>query len=257
MAELDFTLVGGPTAVFTLGGVTFMTDPTFDDPCHFGDWGGPPLTKTTGPAVSQAQLPSPDVVLLSHDQHPDNLDEAGRALLPEAGTVFSTPEAAGRIPGVKGLAPWETAQVTAPGGRVIHVTAVPARHGPEGCEPIAGTVTGFVLHGSGLPTVYVSGDNAAVELVEQIADRFPDIDVAILFTGAARLGIFDDAELTLTAAGAVEVARLLPAARIVPVHAEGWAHFTESFADLQEAFTGAGLTDRLLVAGPGATLAVG
>lgn len=256
MFELDFTLVGGPTAVFTLAGVTFMTDPTFDDPCHFGDWGGPPLTKTVGPALGPAQLPTPDVVLLSHDQHPDNLDEGGRAVLAQAGTVFSTPEAAERIPGVQGLAAWETAQVTAPEGQIINITGVPARHGPEGCEPVAGTVTGFVLHGEGLPTVYVSGDNAAVELVEQIAERFPGIDVAIVFTGAARLGVFDNAELTLTAASAVEVAHLLSQARIVPVHAEGWAHFTESVDDLWEAFTSAGLSERLLIPVPGTAMAV-
>ncbi len=254
MSELDFTLVGGPTAVFTIAGLTFMTDPTFDEPCHFGDWGGPPLTKTTGPAVGHAQLPTPDVVLLSHDQHPDNLDEAGRALLPKAGAVFSTPEAAGRVPGVKGLAAWESVEVTGPGGQVLQITGVPARHGPEGCEPMAGTVTGFVLQGAGLPTAYVSGDNAAVEVVKEIAQRVPDIEVAILFTGAARLGIFDNAELTMTATSAVEVARLLPKARIVPVHAEGWAHFTENIEDLRDAFNAAGLSERLLIAEPGTAM---
>jgi L-ascorbate metabolism protein UlaG (beta-lactamase superfamily) len=92
--------------------------------------------------------------------------------------------------------------------------------------------------------------------VEQIAERFPGIDVAIVFAGAARLGVFDNAELTLTAAGVLEVARLLPQARIVPVHAEGWAHFTESVDDLREAFTGAGLSERLLIPVPGTAMAV-
>jgi CspA family cold shock protein len=40
---------------------------------------------------------------------------------------------------------------------------VPALHGPEGSEHLVGEVTGFVLAGPGLPTVYVSGDNASLD----------------------------------------------------------------------------------------------
>ena len=34
--------------------------------------------------------------------------------------------------------------------------------------------------------MYVSGDNASIGLVEEIADRFAPIDVAVLFAGGAR-----------------------------------------------------------------------
>ena len=79
-AELTVRLVGGPTALIELGGVRLLTDPTFDPP---GDHpvGTRVLTKTTGPAVAAEELGRIDAVLLSHDQHPDNLDDAGRALL--------------------------------------------------------------------------------------------------------------------------------------------------------------------------------
>ena len=43
------------------------------------------------------------------------------------------------------------------------VTGVPARHGPVGCEPVTGDVIGFVLTSDDLPSVHVSGDNAALE----------------------------------------------------------------------------------------------
>jgi hypothetical protein len=94
------------------------------------------------------------------------------------------------------------------------VTAVPARHGPVGCEPITGDVTGFVLGGVGVPTVYVSGDNAALELVSEVAERFPRIDVALLFAGAARTSLFDGAPLTLTSANAAKAAALLGAPQL-------------------------------------------
>ena len=36
------------------------------------------LTKLSGPAVTAAELGPVDVVLVSHDLHPDNLDDSGR-----------------------------------------------------------------------------------------------------------------------------------------------------------------------------------
>src|SRR6478752_3344604 len=133
---ITMTFVGGPTLAFTYGGLTFLTDPTFDEPGVYE--GGIALRKLVGPAVQPADLGPVDVVLLSHDQHPDNLDSSGRALLSDVPFVLSTPEAASRIPGVRGLATWEQTELA---GEVV-VTAVPARHGPEGAEALSGPVTG-------------------------------------------------------------------------------------------------------------------
>jgi L-ascorbate metabolism protein UlaG (beta-lactamase superfamily) len=240
---MDITLlhVGGPTLVLDLAGVRVVTDPTFDPPGRhpFGD--GRVLVKLAGPAVPASSLGAVDLVLLSHDQHPDNLDGAGRDLLATAGRVLSTPAAAGRIAGVAGLEPWESTDV----GPLV-VTAVPARHGPAGAETFSGPVTGFVLQAPGAPTVYVSGDNASVAVVERIAERITAVDLAVLFCGAARRPDMPE-PLTLTAADAVLAARALDARRVVPVHSEGWLHFTEGPGTVHRAFAEAGLGDRLTV----------
>ncbi|MGS2809830.1 MBL fold metallo-hydrolase [Nocardia sp. MW-W600-9] len=226
---LDVLHIGGPTLRFRYGGLTWLTDPTFDEP---GYYPGPiTLHKLSGPAVPAEAIGAIDVVLLSHDQHADNLDTAGRALLTEVETVLSTPDAAGRIAGVRGLVPWE---VVAVGD--VEVTAVPALHGPEGCEPLSGVVTGFVLRAAGEPTVYVSGDNASVELVERIVERIGRIDVAVLNIGAANVGRFGDSDVTLNARTAVEAAAVLGDAVVVAVHAEGWGHFSESLDYLERTF---------------------
>ena len=68
-------VVGGPTTVLDLGGLRVLSDPTFDAPGPHGY-----LTKTAGPAVAGDQLGPVDLVLVSHDNHPDNLDDRGRAL---------------------------------------------------------------------------------------------------------------------------------------------------------------------------------
>lgn len=251
---LTITHIGGPTALLRLGGLSLLTDPTFDPP---GEYPLPNrvMTKFNPPALEPAELGAVDAVLLSHDQHWDNLDRAGRALLPSVPHVLTTPAAAGRLSGVTGLAPWASYELDRPDGGTLTVTGLPARHGPEGCEPLLGDVTGFLLAGDGLPTVYVSGDNASVDLVGEIAARAGRIDIAVLFCGAARAPQLIDGPLTLTAATAVEAARLLDPATIVPVHAEGWAHFSESLDDLSKAFAGAGLTDRLQLPPTGKPLA--
>lgn len=53
------------------------------------------------------------------------------------------------------------------------------------------------------------------------------------------------ANLTFSAAEAVAAARAFPHALIVPLHFEGWEHFTESQEDVAGAFAAAGLADRL------------
>ncbi|MER7182582.1 MBL fold metallo-hydrolase [Streptomyces hyaluromycini] len=246
MTAVPVRVFGGPTALVEYGGLTFLTDPTFDGPGDHPLGNGRVLTKTAPAGAAPADLGRVDVVLLSHDEHPDNLDRSGRALLAGVPLTLTTTGGAGRLGGTaRGLAPWDSVVLDRPHGGTVTVTGVPARHGPEGCEPVVGEVVGFVLTGDGLPTVYVSGDNASLDLVRQIAERFGPVDTAVLFAGAARTAALDGALLTLDSAQAAEAARILGARRIVPVHFDSWAHFTEGRAELVTAFTAAGLFDRV------------
>ncbi|QBS43948.1 MBL fold metallo-hydrolase [Nocardia sp. CS682] len=247
--QLDVLHIGGPTVRLRYAGRTFLTDPTFDAP---GDYPGPvTLHKLTGPAVPADQVGPVDVVLLSHDEHADNLDNSGREFLKSAQTVLSTPGAAERINGVRGLENWETVTISG-----IRITGVPALHGPEGCEPLTGVVTGFVLQADGQPTVYVSGDNASVDRVAQIVERIGRIDVAVLFVGAANVGHFGDTDLTLNARTAVQASEVLGDAVIVPVHGEGWVHFSETLDRLRRLFEYAGRDKQLLIPPLGVEIAV-
>jgi L-ascorbate metabolism protein UlaG (beta-lactamase superfamily) len=246
---IKVTLVGGPTALIEYAGLRWLTDPTFSEP---GTYGG--LTKTTSPALSEAQVEPVDVVLLSHDHHADNLDPAGNEFLPRAGRVLTTLAGAQRLGGhTTGLEPWAEAKV----GGDVTVTAVPALHGPPGSETITGPVIGFVLSCAGHDTVYVSGDNASLDVVDEIAERLSPIDVAILFVGAVQLATrFDGAYLTLSGDRAAMATELLEARAVVPVHFEGWTHLTQDLAQTRAAFAGYGLTERLFAAEPGETVSV-
>jgi L-ascorbate metabolism protein UlaG (beta-lactamase superfamily) len=245
MGTFGLRYAGGPTALIEFGGVRLLTDPTFDPP---GDYpiGQRKLVKTAGPGFGPDEVGEIDAVLLSHDQHPDNLDAAGRDFLAGAPLVLTTSQAAERVEGVQALPNWESVEI---GG--VRVTGVPAQHGPDGSLPYVGEVTGFVLESEGLPKVYVSGDNASLDVVRSIAERFGPFDIAVLFAGAAQTALLPGDYLTLTSELAAEAAELLGARHVVPLHFEHWGHFTQGPDTLVDAFAKADLTTRLHLLKPG------
>lgn len=237
MPTTAITYLGGPTALIEYAGLRIVTDPTFDGPQVYSAPGTTTLTKTHGPGIERADLGQVDLILLSHHSHKDNLDWEGLELIATGIPTLSTLQAASDLFGgsIIGMDNWEIRDVDG-----ITVTAVPALHGPPGSEARTGPVIGFVLEAPGEPTIYVSGDNASVPLVKQIADRFAPVAIAVLFAGAARVPSVD-APLTLTSADAVAAASALKATKVVGLHTEDWEHFSESRAQLEAAFAGTGL----------------
>ncbi|MBR7826029.1 MBL fold metallo-hydrolase [Actinospica sp. MGRD01-02] len=239
------TVLGGPTTVIDLGGLRIVSDPTFDDAGPSGH-----LTKLTDSPVDAAELGAVDVVLVSHDQHADNLDVRGRAFTLEAPLVLTTESSAPQLGGrAVGLKPWSSHAVPRPDGNgELTVTAVPAVHGPEDAERDAdGFVTceviGFLLAGEDLPTVYVSGDNASIRVVAEIAKQGPRVDAAILHAGAARVPVRHGGRpLSLDSRRAAAAAAVLGAPVVLPAHYDGWAHFAEGRAEIELAFEEAGLS---------------
>lgn len=249
----EVLVVGGPTLVMDLGGLRIVSDPTFDDPGPHGY-----LTKTSGPVVTEGQLADVDMVLVSHDDHADNLDDRGRAFAMAAPLLLTTTGGAERLGSpAQGLAAWETRRFPRPYDGELTVTAVPAVHGPEDGERDAEgnvncQVVGFVLAGAGLPTVYVSGDNASVRTVAEIARRVPGIDAAVLHAGAARVpGKFRGRPVSLDSVRTAAAAAILSDPVTIPVHYDGWAHFTEGRDAIVSAFDDAGLAAVLRIADHG------
>lgn len=253
--RLTVQVIGGPTALLTYGGLRLLTDPTFDPPGDYGS-GDAVLTKLTGPAAAAEDLGPIDVVLLSHDHHPDNLDRAGRELLDRAGRVLTTIEGSRRLGSpATGLLPGDTVELERESRPPVRVTAVDAQHGPAGVAERTGPVIGFVLQAHAEPTVYVSGDNASLDVVRDIARRFGPIDVAVLFVGGAQVKAkYGDVYLTLDAGAATDAAEVLAPAAIIPIHQDGWRHFTSNAGDVEHAFAAAGIADRLRSARPGDTV---
>ena len=255
--EFAITYVGGPTAILTIDGVSFITDPTFDP--AGGDYasGAVRLHKTRGPALAADELGRIDVALVSHDQHPDNLDTSGRELLKTVPHVLSTRAGAVRLgSGAIGLMPWQNWTVRSRRGTTLLVTATPARHGPVGIEAITGEVIGFVISGveSGLDLAYATGDTVWYEGTREVARRHRPRTVLVFAGGAQVRGPF---YLTMDTNDVIEAAAAFPEALIVPVHHDGWRHLTQSQEDLAKSFQALGMSDRLRLVTGGETIRIG
>jgi L-ascorbate metabolism protein UlaG (beta-lactamase superfamily) len=240
--DVSLTHIGGPTVVIEVGGWRLLTDPTFDPAgqrYRFG-W-GTGSRKLTGPAKAASDLGPIDAVLLSHDQHDDNLDVAGRALLPSAGAVITTVPGAKRLGGnARGLAPWSTTRLEAPGRPPIEITATPCRHGPPLSRPIVGDVIGFALQWESQQNgvLWISGDTVLYDGVRQVADRL-QVDTALLHLGGVRFPISGPVHYTMTAKQAVELCRLVQPRTAIPIHYEGWMHFREGREAIEHELAGA------------------
>ncbi|CAE6463236.1 unnamed protein product, partial [Rhizoctonia solani] len=185
-SKVDMTFIGTATAIITIDGVNFITDPVFDEAGTSYDMGIITLQSLKAPALGLHELPAIDAVLLSHEDHPDNLDTTGRTLL-NGRLVVTTPDGANKLkprPAVHAIHPWQTIPLKI-GGKDFNITGTPCVHVP------GGETTGFIIQtasfgtsADGLPNaIYFSGDTIYLEELAQMRKKF-HIALAILNLGA-------------------------------------------------------------------------
>ena len=236
------THIGGPTTLIEFEGWRLLTDPTFDPPGgSYGFGWGSKSQKLRGPAISPADVRPLDAVLVSHDHHGDNLDAAGRELLPAAGVVVTTASGAKRLGGdARGLEAWGTTRLEAPGRPAIEMIATPCRHGPPLSHPIVGDVIGFALRWEGQENgvLWITGDTVLYDALRRVPERL-EIGTVLLHLGCVRFPITGPLRYTMTGAEAVELCRLVQPRVVLPVHYEGWSHFKQGRAEVERAFAAA------------------
>ncbi len=253
-ANTRLTYLGGATYLIEIGEFRFLTDPGFDpDGTEKSEGPGHDLRKNMSPPVPIESIGEIDAVLLSHQQHFDNLDVTGRAFLPKAGRVLTTPQSAEVLGGnAEGLATWESVEITNEAGETIRITGMPAIHGPAALREAVGETMGFMLEWEGQEkgALYLSGDTVWNEGIEEIAERF-EVGTGVLNMGAANVPAVGDNILTLDGKEGAKVAETLGLEAVFPAHFEGWEHYTEGRSGIEEAFAAAGVGDRLHMLDPG------
>jgi len=245
--NIRLTHIGTATLLLEIGSLRLLTDPVFDPAGgHYFFGYGTDSIKLTEPSIRAEDLGRIDAVLLSHDHHEDNLDRAGRALLPLAKKVITTSAGAKRLGNnTIGLKTWQNTTVES-GDIKIKITAAPAHHGTLGSHIIVGETTGFILEWTGQKygALYISGDTVWFNGLREIGQRFR-IGTSILHIGAARFPIMGPIRFTLNAKEAIKIFHALKPQTVIPIHYEGWKHFKETGADAGQVFEASDIREKI------------
>lgn len=236
--------IGTATTVVTLGSFTLLTDPNF---LHRGQraylgW-GLSSRRLTDPAIGPEDLPRLDAVLLSH-LHGDHFDRVSKARLDRAVPVLSTPHAVRRLGGwgfeTEALQTWQEHSLVKP-GEELRVTAVPAVHarGVLGrmLPPVMGSIVDHVVDGELRRRVYFSGDTLTGDHVDEVRERFPDIDAAVVHLGGTRVLM---RTVTLDGKQGVDFVERCAPEVVVPVHHDDYTVFRSPLSDFVRRFASSG-----------------
>ncbi len=230
---ISVTHIDTACMLLEIDGLRLLTDPVFDAPGKWYHHGFGAWSKKTGmPALTVEQIGKIDVLLLSHHQHKDNFDATGRKFATKVPLILSTPSAQKAIPGIHGMAPWESFLLQTPNGNAVHITAVPAQHHPSWLPAFfSGPTTGFMIEITGYDPqfVYISGDTVFFPGMHVIHHRFPKIDIAFFHLGSAQFRYLSGwGRFTMHTKDLLRASQLFDQARIVPIHQNGWSHFKEN-----------------------------
>ncbi|MCB1172982.1 MAG: MBL fold metallo-hydrolase [Leptospiraceae bacterium] len=236
-SQISVTHIDTATVLIRIGDFTILTDPVFDKPGNYYHHGfGAISKKTDRPAVEADAIGKVDLVLLSHEQHKDNLDITGRQIASKATLILTTLDGAAELPNARGLKPWQSHQIQLPDNRVLTITATPARHHPAWIpEFVSGPAIGFVLQLDNEEyALYITGDTVYFDGIDQVAARFK-IGLALVHVGSAEVFyLTGPAQFTMDAAGYIQAIESLNPALAIPIHNNGWSHFDENNQSLLE-----------------------
>jgi L-ascorbate metabolism protein UlaG (beta-lactamase superfamily) len=257
----SLTFVGTATTLLRLGGFTVLTDPNF---LHRGQraYLGKGLwsRRLTEPAMQPRDLPALDAIVLSH-LHGDHFDRIARRELARDQPILTTPAAARRLDrwgfDTAGLRSWEQVTLTK-GDETLTIEALPGVHarGVMGAllPPVMGSLLEHRVRGEDPFRVYLSGDTLTGDHVSTIAERHPDVDVAVVHLGGTRVLLHT---VTMDAGQGVDFLRRVRPAEAVPVHVDDYRVFRSPLAAFLEAMGTSGLQTRVRPVDRGQTIELG
>ncbi len=177
------SFINHSTFLLRLPGMVVLTDPIFSERCSPVTWAGPKRARP--PGIALADLPRPDLVLLSHN-HYDHMDIPSlRTLRRLHAPRFVTPLGNARILAKHGIEAVELDwwQHTEIGG--LSITATPARHfsARTPWDRNRALWGGFMLD-TGAGRILFAGDSAAGPHWAAIRERLGPPALALLPIGA-------------------------------------------------------------------------
>lgn len=250
---MQIQLVRNATLRVNYGGKLVLIDPFLLPKHSYPSFAGREENPTIDlPMSVDDVLADVEMVLVSH-LHTDHFCPDAKRLIPKHLPLFCQPgddahiieHGFENVNVVEDKVEWED----------ISITRVPAQHGSgESVLRDMGDVSGFVLEGSGEPTVYWAGDTILYDAVrENIAQYQPDI--IITHSGGGIWGA-DKTLIIMDASQTIEVCRLAPdATKVVAVHLEALDHCLTPREEIWTQADANGIAhDRLLIPADGETV---
>jgi L-ascorbate metabolism protein UlaG (beta-lactamase superfamily) len=237
-APCTLTFIGTATTLLRFGPFTVLTDPNF---LHRGQYAylgkGLVSRRRTDPALSIAQLPPLDAIVLSH-MHGDHWDRVAKRDLDQDTRIITTPKAARalkrqRFANAEGLATWQATDCEKD-GHELTVTAMPARHARGAANallpPVMGSMLEYAPPGDDVVLrMYITGDTLLVEELREVPRRYPHIDVAVLHLGGTTLpgGLV----VTMDGREGADALELIRPDVAVPIHYDDYGVFKSPLSD--------------------------
>jgi len=264
-AEILF--IGNATLLIRYGELTLLTDPNFLHQGQLAHLGyGLVTRRLTEPALDVADLPHAelDAVVLSH-LHGDHFDRVARRGLDRGLPLVTTPHASRVLQGLYGfhravgLRTWQSHTVVHGDSRV-RITSLPARHAPGPVRFLLPPVMGSLLEfgdrsGASGPVVYLTGDTLLFAGLRAIAERFPDIHLAVLHLGGTTLpgGLV----VTMDGEQGAGLLDLVRPRQALPVHHADYGVMRSPLEEFLAETERRGHAERLVRCAPGERITVG
>jgi L-ascorbate metabolism protein UlaG (beta-lactamase superfamily) len=226
---LRATWLGWASVLVEIDGHRVLTDPVWSDRCSPSTLVGP--KRFHEPPIALDDLPSIDVVVISHD-HYDHLDMPVIRTLAARGTHFAVPLGIGAH-----LRKWDVpaAQIhdldwhEGITVRGLRVTATPSRH-YSGRNPLLANQTLWAAWSVRGPahSFFFSGDSGYSADFRKIGETYGPFDLSLI-----KIGAYDDSwkSIHMLPEEAIEVHRDVRAKVLLPIH---WATFNLGFHDWVE-----------------------
>ncbi|WP_433019542.1 MBL fold metallo-hydrolase [Kribbella sp. CA-294648] len=231
----SLTFVGNATTLLRIGSFTVLTDPNF---LHKGQraYLGKGLwsRRLKEPALQPEDLPQLDIVVLSH-LHGDHFDRIARRRLDRAVPVVTTEPAAQRLRrwgfAAEGLPVWERYDQSR-GNESLTIEALPGIHGrgvmAKLLPPVMGSLLTHRVGGEVQRRIYLSGDTLTGDHLDQIRERHPEIDVAVVHLGGTRI-LF--ATVTMDGAQGLDFLNRIRPRLAIPVHYDDYRVMRSPLSD--------------------------
>jgi L-ascorbate metabolism protein UlaG (beta-lactamase superfamily) len=253
----SITFIGTATTLLRIGSFQVLTDPNF---LHRGQraYLGKGLwsRRLTDPAMTIAELPTFDAILLSH-LHGDHFDRVARRDLPRQAPLITTEPAAERLQRygfqTRGLDVWERSML-ARGDETLTFEALPGLHarGLMGrlLPPVMGTLLEYRVGVQVRRRILISGDTLTGDHADEIRRRHPGIDTAIVHLGGTRVLWHT---VTMDDVQGVDYVRRVDPGRVIPVHYDDYGVMRSPLQHFVDRAEREGLGSRLQVVERGRT----